>query len=222
MKILIVDDDFQLTSTIKDLLSKHYTVETCLKATEAEAIIFSNEYDLLILDITLADGNGIDLCRKVRANNYTMPILMLTGRYELEQKISSLNLGADDYLTKPFQPEELLARVRALMRRQNGAYSPNTLIVSDLRIDLEKRKVSRAGNSVYLRKKEFSLLEYLMRNVGRVITRDMILDHLWQSDTESLTNIVDVHIKYLRDRLDKPFKKKMIKTVHGVGYRLEA
>ncbi len=222
MKILLIDDDLQMASTIKDLLSVFFTVEICSGATDGESIIYSNEYDLVILDILLGDGNGIEICRKIRENNYTMPILVLTGKIEIEYKVRALNCGADDYLTKPFNTEELIARIRALLRRQRSGFVTNTLTIGDLTLDLEKRKVIRGKNVIPLRRKEFSLLEYLIRNAGRVMTRDMILDHLWDSDTDSLTNLVDVHIKYLRDQLDKPYRKKMIKTVHGIGYKIEA
>jgi two-component system copper resistance phosphate regulon response regulator CusR len=222
MKILLVDDDLQMASTVKDLLSGFFTVETCSSGVEGESIVYSNDYDLVILDVLLGDGNGIEICRKIRENNYTMPILVLSGKAELENKVRALNYGADDYITKPFYAEELIARIRALLRRQKSGFAANTLSVGDLTLDLEKRKVARGKTVIPLRRKEFSLLEYLIRNEGRVMTRDMILDHLWESDTDSLTNIVDVHIKYLRDQLDKPYKKKLIKTVHGIGYKIEA
>ena len=150
-----------------------------------------------------------------------MPILMLTGQSETEKKVLALDAGADDYLVKPFRFEELLARIRALLRRNTVTLTSNILSIDNLTLDPAKKTVKRNEDNITLRRKEFSLLEYLMRNNGRVITREMILDHIWESTNDSVTNVVDVHIKYLRDKVDKPYKKKLIKTVHGVGYKIE-
>jgi DNA-binding response OmpR family regulator len=151
-----------------------------------------------------------------------MPILMLTGQAETEKKVLALDAGADDYLVKPFKIEELLARIRALLRRHPTALTSNTLSIDSLILDPSRKIVKRNEDNIVLRRKEFDLLEYLMRNNGRVITREMIVDNIWDSNHESVTNVVDVHIKYLRDKIDKPYKKKLIKTVHGVGYKIEA
>lgn len=221
MRILLIEDDNQIAESIKDRLVAHFTVEIALSGEQAEYKLQINSYDLVILDWFLPDTNGLEICQKIRKSGLTMPILMLTGNSEVEKKVMALDAGADDYLTKPFRFEELLARIRALLRRQPQNLLATTLSVDDLTFDLSKRVVKRNGNTIPLRRKELYLLEYLMRNNGQVLTREMILDHIWDSNNESLTNIVDVHIKYLRDKIDKPFKKKLIKTVHGLGYKLE-
>jgi two-component system OmpR family response regulator len=146
---------------------------------------------------------------------------MLTGEDDIAKKVEALNAGADDYITKPFSIAELLARMRALLRRPPQALASNVIAIGDLEIDLNSKRVSREGKSIFLRKKEFYLLEYLARNVGRIITREMILDHVWSTVEEPATNTIDVHIKYLRDHIDKEYERKLIKTVHGMGYKIE-
>ena len=159
-------------------------------------------------------------CKKIRKSGHSMPILMVTGQSEIEKKVMALDAGADDFLIKPFQFAELTARVRALLRRRKTDLIPMTLIVEDLIFDVSKRVVKRNGNIINLRRKELHLLEYLMQNNGQVLTREMILDHIRDSTNDSITNIVDVHIKYLRDKIDKPFGKKLIKTIYGMGYKI--
>lgn len=221
MRILLIDDDRQIAQSVKDKLKEFFTIEIALNGEQAEYKIQIGNYDLFIIDWFLPDTNGLALCQKIRQASLTAPILMLTGNAEIEKKVMALDAGADDYLTKPFSFEELLARVRALLRRQPKDLLAPVLAVDDLTFDLAKRVVKREGSVIPLRRKELYLLEYLMRNNGQVLTREMILDHIWDSNNDSLTNIVDVHIKYLRDKIDKPFKKKLIKTVHGLGYKIE-
>lgn len=221
MKILVVDDDQQILDTLKDQLSTYFMIETATKGEEGEFLAQVNDYDLIILDYMLPDISGLEICQKLRDNNIKTPILMLTGKGEVEEKVQALNLGIDDYLTKPFNIDELLARVRALLRRPQIIQS-NVIKVGDLVIDLDKGIVRRGQKTIHLRRKELYLLEYLARNVGRVISREMILEHVWDSDDEPITNTVDVHIKYLRDSIDRQFEKKLIKTIHGFGYKLEA
>lgn len=222
MRILLIEDEKDTAQILKRNLDNYFTVEVAYSGEEGEYLASVNDYDLIILDLMLPDMNGMEVTRKLRDNKIFTPILVLTAQFETESKIKALDLGADDYLTKPFSIEELLARIRALLRRPPQVLTSNIISVGDLIIDLNKRLVMRSGKTLFLRRKEFYLLEYLARNVGRVITRSMILDHVWESSNESLTNIVDVHIKYLRDQIDKPFNTKLIKTVHGMGYKIES
>lgn len=222
MRILVIEDDKNMALSLKEGLKSFFIVETAPAGERGEYQLQVNKFDLVIIDWALPDTDGPTLCEKIRKSGQTIPILMLTGHSEVEKKVKALDAGADDYLTKPFRFEELLARVRALLRRQSSKLTPSTIAIDDLIFDLNKRVVKRKNETIALRKKELYLLEYLMLNNGRVITREMILDHIWDSNNESLTNIVDVHIKYLRDKIDRPYKKKLIKTVHGMGYKIEA
>lgn len=222
MRILLIEDDKETALTIKAQLASHFIVEIAFNGERGEYHALINEYDLIIIDYLLPDIQGTVLCERLRKAGLKMPILFLTGQSEVEHKVLALDAGADDYLTKPFRLEELLARIRALLRRQPIGLNSNVLAVDDLTFDLYKSTVIREGKTIPLRKKELYLLEYLMRNTGRIMTREMILDHVWDSSSDSLTNVVDVHIKYLRDKIDKPFEKKLIKTIHGLGYKIEA
>lgn len=222
MRILIIEDHEDIAASIKDELRHTYAVDICLTGKEGSYQARTNEYDLIILDLSLPDASGIDICREIRNDNNNTPILILTGIDETESKVVALDAGADDYLIKPFSNDELSARIRALMRRRNESMTSNILRVEDLRLDTAQRTVVRNSHEIVLRRKEFDLLEYLMRNAGRVLTRSMILEHVWDNNVDFFTNAIDVHIKYLRDQVDRPFKKKLIKTVHGLGYKLEA
>ncbi len=222
MKIIIIEDDYTTGQTLKALLKSDYTVEVALSAREAENLLLSTEFQLIICDIILSDKNGIQLCRELRKRGVQTPILMLTGRFETEQKIEALDAGADDYLVKPFVPEELQARIRALLRRSPQSFTSNILEAGDISIDMQARMVKRGEKTISLRRKELDLLEYLVRNSGRVLSKDKIIDHLWKSSAELRPNTIEVHIKYLRDQIDRPFPKKVIKTIYGVGYKLDA
>lgn len=222
MKLLLIEDDKETAATLKEELEKDYVIELSFSGEDGEYKAEINEYDLIVLDLGLPDKDGLEVCRKIRANRIQTPILVLTGESDLGIKISLLDAGADDYLTKPFTFAELKARIRAVLRRQHQTFISNTLSVEDLTLDLNKKIAKRGVKIISLRPKEFYLLEYLIRNTGAVLSRGMILDHVWDSESESLTNIVDVHIKYLRDQVDRPFEKKLIKTVHGLGYKIEA
>lgn len=221
MRILVVEDDRDTALTMKEELESSFIVELAFTGEECEYKANINGYDLIILDYILPDINGITVCENIRKAGIKTPILMLTGQHEITRKVMALDSGADDYMTKPFNAAELHARIRALLRRQDREICNNILAVGDLTFDLSKKIVVRNHKKLSLRRKEMYLLEYFMRNAGRVITREMILDHVWDSTNESVTNIVDVHIKYLRDIVDKPFDKKIIKTIHGLGYKLE-
>lgn len=222
MRILIIEDDKETAQTLKEELGKYFVVELALSGEDGEYKSQINNYDLIILDYILPDINGLEVCIKIRANRIHTPILMLTGQQEMQKKVEALNSGADDYLTKPFSFDELLARIRAILRRGPKTLTSNNISVGDLILDLHRKIVKRKGVSIFLRRKELYILEYLMRNQGKVITREMILDHVWDSMSDSLTNTIDVHIKYLRDSVDKPFDKKLIKTIYGLGYKIEA
>ncbi len=221
MKILLIEDNRSVASSVRSLLKMNYLVDIAFTGEEGKEEALTNIYDLIICDVLLTDMSGIDVCRFLRKSGLRTPILMLTAQKETSRKVSALDAGADDYLTKPFSLDELQARIRALLRRGPETMISNLLSAGDLTLDLNKRIVIRRGKIIKLRRKELNLLEYLLRNKGRVMSRSMILDHLWDKDTNSSTNTVDVHIKYLRDLIDKPFEKKLIKTIHGIGYRIE-
>ena len=221
MRVLLIEDDKQLAQTLHDELRIDYIVDISNKGREGEELANLNSYDLIIVDLMLPDKNGIDICRDIRRNGVRTPILVLTAQNAIATKVMALDCGADDYVTKPFTLVELKARLRALLRRHSLGNRTNTLSVGDLTLDIEKRIVKRDNLVIKLRRKELALLEYLMRNEGRVVTRDMILDHVWSDSSESFHNIVDVHIKLLRDRIDNKFEKKLIKTLYGVGYKIE-
>jgi len=222
MKLLFIEDNKELVATIKDALKEEYTLESASSAKDAEYLIQVYEYDLIILDIGLPDMDGITLCQRIRTYRVNTPILMLTGEHEIATKVLALDSGADDYLIKPFDFPELKARIRALLRRQSHTVHSSILTVGDLQLDLTHRTVKRGKDSIALHRKEFQILEYFMRNRGKIITRSMILERVWDSGFESLTNVVDVHIKYLRDQIDKNYSKKLLKTIYGLGYKLEA
>ena len=179
----------------------------------------SSEYDLMIFDIMLPGMNGIELCRKLRERGVKKPVLMLTAIDSVESKVEGLESGADDYLTKPFAFSELLARLKALLRR--SADSSSELMLEDLRIDLLARRVFREGKEILLTPKEFAMLEYLMRNKGRVLSRTQIIENVWGYNFDPSTNIVDVHVKFLREKIDKGYGKALIHTVRGTGYVLK-
>ncbi len=221
MKILIIQDDFRIASHCKKALERLYTVETAVSGEEGEYYSSLNCFDLIILDAFLPYANGIDLCKKLRSQKNTTPILVITGQTKLHEKLQAFSSGVDDYLTKPFELSELLARVQALLRRPRNLYFEK-ISVGDLTIDLISKTVWRKENLISLRRKEYLILEYLIRHMGKVVSREELLDHVWEMNEESVGNVVDVHIKYLRDQMDRKFDKKLIKTVHGMGYKIEA
>lgn len=221
MKLLLIEDDKQTAKTIKEAMKDYYAVDVVYTGEDGDFRAQVNDYDTIIIDIVLPDIDGITVCKRIREAGIKTPILVLTGKVQVRDKVTALDAGADDYLTKPFSFAELLARVRALMRRNPDTLSSNKLFVGDLNLDVSSNTARRRGRKISLRRKEFSLLEFLMRNSGRVVTRSMILEHVWESETDPVTNTIDVHIKSLRDKVDRPFEKSLIKTVHGLGYKLE-
>jgi DNA-binding response OmpR family regulator len=219
MRLLLIEDNLQLLETLKEELSQQYAVDAVPTGKEGLYLGQINSYDLIVLDIGLPDTDGLEVCRSLRQKDITVPILVLTGHASLEDKVTAFDWGADDYLTKPFQLLELLARLRALLRRPIPQSMGNILVVEDLELDLTSRIVHRSSKPIPLRRKELDLLELLMRNQGKVVTRSMILEHVWNSDVNAFTNAIDVHIKHLRDQVDRPFATKLIQTVYGIGYK---
>lgn len=220
MRILVAEDDRPVASFLrKGLEAEHYATDIVADGSEAVGLVESTEYDLLILDLVLPGLDGFEVLKKLRENQKFLPVLILTGKSRVEDRVKGLDLGADDYLIKPFAFRELSARVRALMRR-NPRQSEIMLQVDDLRLDRVQHSVTRSGRHLDLTPKEFTLLEYLMRNAGRPLTRAMIIEHVWNLSFDSFTNVVDVYINYLRNKVDRAFDRKLIHTVRGVGYRL--
>jgi len=222
MRLLVVEDEKKVASFIKQGLEEEgYAVDVALDGQEGLEMARDPVHDLIILDISLPKMDGLQLLKKLRQQKVNIPVLLLTVRATIEDKVLGLDAGADDYLTKPFAFQELVARVRALMRRQAEA-GPTLLQVADLMLDPARRVVSRGGEKVELTAKEFALLEYLMRNPGRVLTRTMIIEHVWNYDFDTMTNIIDVYVNYLRKKIDSGREPKLIHTVRGVGYVLKA
>lgn len=221
MRILLVEDDSSVSGFIvKGLREERYAVDLATEGEMGLAMAETIPYDVIILDVMLPKLNGLDVCRRLRAQRQTTPILLLTARDAIADRVSGLDTGADDYLTKPFAFAELLARLRALLRRGSSQPIPH-LKIADLELDPVSHRVWRAGQAIVLTNKEYSLLEYLMRNPGRVLTRTAITNHVWDIHYESVTNIVDVHIKTLRSKMDRDFFPQLIHTVRGVGYVLK-
>lgn len=221
MKLLLVEDNRSLAERLKKRLNEHFVVDVVHTGADCLEHLRNSSYDVIVLDLTLPDTNGYEICRTLREDGINTPILILTGVDEVTSRIKLLDAGADDYLTKPFNTSELRARVQALLRRTSSTYSSGVLTVSDLILDIDRRHVTRAGNSIDLRRKEFDILEYLVRNRGRVVTRAMILDHVWEANKESWPNTIDVHIKHLRDKVDRPYKVALIRTAYGIGYLVD-
>jgi len=218
MRILIVEDEKKVADFIKrGLKEEGYSVDVAYDGEEGYFQATSNEYDAIILDLMLPKMDGITLCKRLRTERISTPILMLTAKDSVKDKVTGLDAGANDYLTKPFAFEELLARVRALLRKSETAV-PTKLQIGDLILDLLTHKVSRAGKEIALTNKEYALLEYLMRNTGSIVTRTMISEHVWDINFDTFSNVIDVYVNYLRKKIDKGHKKKLIHTIRGRGY----
>lgn len=222
MKILIIDDNVRLTERIHEKLRKHFTFDTVYCATDAIESVGRHTYDVIVLDIGLPDMNGLELCRILRKKGVSTPILILTGYKAVDSKVKLLEAGADDYLVKPFEVQELRVRLVALARRQARDERHDIVHYKDITIDTERHTVTRSGVAIQLRRKEFDILHYLLRNNGRIMTREMIISHAWSNRTGTWVNTVDVHIKHLRDKVDRPFKEQYIKTCYGLGYKVDA
>jgi heavy metal response regulator len=221
MRILVVEDEEKIASFIqRGLKEQHYVVDVAYDGEEGLYLAEINPYDLIVLDIMLPKMDGIAIAKQLRSNKCDTPILMLTARNAVKDKVSGLNAGADDYLTKPFSFSEFLARVRALLRRQRKE-KVDILKLADLELNTLNHKVKRGKREISLTSKEFGLLEYLMVNMNQVVTRTMISEHVWHENFDRMTNVIDVHIKYLRDKINKGAKKKLIHTIRGTGYSLK-
>ena len=221
MRILVVEDESRIADFLsRGLVSAGYAVDVAATGGSAIDMIHSTDYDLVILDLGLPDVDGLTVLQKIRNRKVSPPVLILSARDAVDDRVKGLEGGADDYLVKPFAFVELLARVRVLLRR--GQPTPEKLQVGDLSLDCIRRKVSRDGENIELAPKEFSILEYLMRNRGRPLSRTMIVEHVWDMDYDGLTNIVDVYIRHLRSKIDDKWPQKMIQTVRGIGYMLDA
>ncbi len=221
MRILVVEDETRIADFLsRGLVSAGYAVDVAATGGSAIDMIHSTDYDLVILDLGLPDVDGLTVLQKIRNRKVSPPVLILSARDAIDDRVKGLEGGADDYLVKPFAFVELLARVRVLLRR--GQPTPEKLQVGDLSLDCIRRKVSRDGENIELAPKEFSILEYLMRNRGRPLSRTMIVEHVWDMDYDGLTNIVDVYIRHLRSKIDDKWPQKMIQTVRGIGYMLDA
>lgn len=220
MRLLIVEDDPKVAAALKKGLKEEgYAVDVCSDGEEAIAAARVSEYDLILLDLRLPGKDGWTVCRELRTNNVLTPILMLTAFDSVEDKVKGLRAGADDYLTKPFSFEELLARVQALLRRAQDYRSP-LLEIEDLILDPVKKKVTRSGRAISLTAKEYALLEYLMRNAGRIVTPTMIMEHVWDANFETSSNVVNVYINHLRAKIESDQGPRLIRTVRGMGYEL--
>ncbi|WP_424244232.1 DNA-binding response OmpR family regulator [Elusimicrobium posterum] len=221
MRILIVEDEVTLLDSLASRLGEEgYSVDKAVDGEEATLFINGAGYDCILLDIMIPETDGITLLKKMRAKGNSTPVLLLTAKDGVQDRVNGLDAGADDYLVKPFSHEELSARLRALLRR-NSANKTNILTFADLRMDLLKREVTRGTKVIPLAAKEFMLLEYLMRNPNRVLTRSQIIDHVWNFDFDNDTNVVNVYIRYLRTKIDSGHDLKLIHTIRSMGYILK-
>ncbi|MER3422907.1 MAG: DNA-binding response regulator [Nitrospiraceae bacterium] len=221
MRLLVMEDDPSVARFLeKGLQEERYAVDVARDGEEALGMAEHAGYDLVILDVMLPRQDGLSICRVLRTKGKTVPVLLLTVRDSVEDKVRGLDFGADDYLTKPFTFAELLARVRALLRRGTVQPQPQ-LQVADLELDPVAHRVWRRGVEIALTNKEYAILEYLLRNADRVLTRTAIIEHVWDIHYDTMTNIVDVHIRALRAKIDRPFSPSLIRTVRGIGYVLQ-
>ena len=220
MRLLVAEDQKDLNDIItKTLTRNHYTVDSCFDGQEALDYLDMAEYDAVILDIMMPKKNGLEVLKSLRASGNAVPVLLLTARDSVSDRVTGLDAGADDYLIKPFAFEELLARIRVMLRKREGR-AQNRCQAADLTVDLDTRTVMRGNIPITLSSKEFSILEYLITNQGIVLSRDRIEQHIWNYDYEGGSNVVDVYIRYLRKKIDDGFEPKLIHTVRGAGYVL--
>jgi len=221
MKVLVVEDEQKVANFLKKgLKEEQFVVDVAYDGLEGEVLALENEYDLILLDVMLPGKDGVAILETLRSKQLDVPIIMLTAKDMVVDKLKGFEAGCDDYIPKPFSFEELLARIRAVLRRHSSAGS-NVLTFADLTLDLISHKVIRGGKEIELTAKEYSLMEYLMRNPERVLTRTMITQHVWDYNFDSFTNVIDVYVNYLRNKVDRGFSQKLIHTVRGVGYILK-
>ncbi|MDD8049775.1 MAG: response regulator transcription factor [Verrucomicrobiota bacterium] len=222
MKVLIVEDDERTSSFVaKGLVQAGFVVERAGDGLSGLEMALLEPFDAAVVDIMLPKMDGLTLIRNLRSREVLTPAIILSARHTVDDRINGLEAGGDDYLIKPFAFSELLARIQALIRRASSIPEPTSLTVKDLSIDLIRRKVQRGGQDIQLQPKEFALLEYLLRNVGRVVSKTMIMEHVWGYNFDPQTNVVEVRICRLREKIDRPFEDQRIRTVHGFGYVIE-
>jgi len=222
MRVLLVEDDIKIASfIIRGLRSAGYAVDHAPDGEEGLYLVLTQPYDIAIIDLMLPKRDGLSLIEHMRAKKVNAPVMILSAKGSVDDRVKGLETGADDYLTKPFAFSELLARVQALIRRAGGISDPTRLSVGDLSVNLLTREVARGGGNIVLQPLEFSLLEYLMRNAGRIVSKTMIMEHVWDYNFDPQTNVVEVRISRLRDKIDKGFAKKLIHTIRGAGYVLK-
>ena len=220
MKILIVEDEHLIANALKKgLQQEHYTVDLAFDGLKGFDLASTGDYDLVLLDLMLPSLDGFEICQKLRQLQIHVPILILTAKSQIEDKIKGLNCGADDYLTKPFAFEELLARIRALTRRPQNS-TTEIITVGDLSLNLSTYEVTRQSKTISLSAKEYSRLECLMRHANKIFTKDQLIQHVWSYESDILPNTVEVYIRNLRQKIDKNFTKKLIKTIRGFGYKI--
>lgn len=220
MRILVVEDEHKIANSIKKGLEQEsFAVDVAFTGNQGYDLASSENYDLIILDVMLPEISGIEICKKLRAENNHTPILILTARGQTSDKVEGLNSGADDYLTKPFAFEELLARIKALSRRPKNS-TGSTYEVADLSLNTLTYEVKRENKKINLSSKEFALLEYLMRNNNQVVSKDQIIEHVWDYDADILPNTVEVFVGYLRNKIDKGYERSLIQTIRGFGYKI--
>ena len=220
MRLLVVEDEKKLNELItKKLEKEYYGVDSCFDGEEAVRYVEGTEYDAIILDIMLPKLEGFEVIKRIRAKKNKVPILLLTARDNIDDKVKGLDYGADDYLVKPFIFEELMARIRVLLRRNSGN-ADNIITIANLKVDLDAKTVFRDDVLIKLSGREYSILEYLIRNKGKILPRERIEDHIWNYEYEGGTNVIDVYIRYLRKKIDDGYTPKLIHTVRGLGYVL--
>ncbi|MCL4208420.1 response regulator transcription factor [Patescibacteria group bacterium] len=220
MKILIVEDEVKLAKAIQRALElSGYETSIAFDGESGYELAITKKFDLLILDIMLPKMTGLEICEELRATDNQLPIVMLTAKGQVRDRVAGLNCGADDYMVKPFALEELLARINALTRRVQT--QTNLLNISDLSLDTKNFKVTRADQNIYLSSREFSILEYLMKNAGKIVSKEQIVNHVWDYNSDVLPTTVEVHVKHLRDKIDKKFQPPLIQTIRGFGYMIE-
>ncbi|MBD0255557.1 MAG: response regulator transcription factor [Cytophagales bacterium] len=217
-RILLIEDEVNVSAFIKrGLEEQSHQVDVAYDGATGKSLALQKEYDVIILDVILPNANGWEVCKSIRSLHINTPILMLSALGTTEDTVKGLDLGADDYLTKPFKFNELTARIRALDRRRHTTQEP-ALALADLRVDTAAKKVTRAGRDISLTWREYKLLEYLIRNKGRVLSRIQLMENVWEVDFDLGTNVVEVYVNYLRNKIDKPFPTKLLHTVIGMGY----
>ena len=219
MRVIVIEDDNKIASfVVKGLKQNGFAVDRCANGEEGLMLARATPFDVAVVDVMLPKLDGLSLIRQLRKEGIRAPVIILSAKASVDDRVKGLQAGGDDYLTKPFAFSELLARIQALIRRSSNAAEPTRLTVGELTLDLLSREVTRSGQTIELQSREFALLEYLMRNPGRVVTKTMILEHVWDYSFDPQTNVVDVLVHRLRSKVDKDFPKKMIQTIRGVGY----